>query len=94
MFVAIADVRLKAGAEEEFARSFAEANAELSECEGFVGRRLLKSGDGSLRIIVEHDSRETFEGMHRSDAHARWHEKMTSYMEQPPQPKFFQVIAQ
>ncbi len=94
MFVAIVDVRLKQGAEDDFARSFSDANAELSGCEGFVQRRLLKSGDGSFRIIVEHDSRDTFERMHQSGVHAKWHGKMISYMAEPPSPRFFQVVVQ
>lgn len=93
MFVAIADISLRPGVEDEFVRSFSDANAEMSGCEGFVSRRLLKSGDGSFRIVVEHDSRETFERMHQSDVHAKWHATMTSYMERPPSPRFFRVVA-
>lgn len=95
MFVAIVDIRLRPGADEDgFVRLFSDANAELSGCEGFVSRRLLRSGDGSLRVVVEHDSRETFERMHRTDVHARWHQRMTSHMAEPPSPRFFQVVAQ
>ena len=95
MFVTIVDVRIKPGLEGDFARSFSDANAELSACDGFVARRLLRADDGppSFRIIVEHDSRETFEAMRRSDAHAKWHSRMTSYMEQAPVPRFFKVVA-
>ncbi len=94
MFVAIAEVYLKDGAEGDFVGSFADANAELSECEGFVGRRLLKSGDGSFRILVEHDSRETFERMHQGDIHAKWHKVMISHMARAPSPRFYTVVAQ
>jgi len=94
MFVAMADIRLKPGVEEDFARSFSNANAELSRCEGFAGRRLLKSGDGSYRVVVEHDSRDTFEKMRQSGVHAKWHDEMTSFMAQAPSPRFFQVVAQ
>jgi len=93
MFVAIADISLRPGAEDEFVRSFSDANADLSGCAGFVARRLLKSGDGSFKVIVEHDSRETFEKMHQSDVHSKWHGIMTTYMERPPSPRFFQVVA-
>lgn len=94
MFVAMVDVRLKPGADEgEFARMFADANADLCRCDGFVARRLLKSGDGSLRVVVEHDSRQTFEAMHQTDVHARWHKKLTSYMDGPPSPRFFNVVS-
>ena len=94
MFVAIVDIRLKQGVEEDFAKSFSCANAELSKCEGFVSRRLLRAGDGSLTIVVEHDSRKTFESMHQSDIHAKWHKEMVSFMVEPPSPRFFQVIAE
>ena len=94
VFVAIVDIKLKSGVEDDFARSFSDANAELSKCDGFLNRRLLKSGDGSLRIVVEHQTRDTFEKMHQSDIHAKWHEKMTSFMEQMPSPRFYKVVAQ
>ena len=94
MFVAIVDIQLKPGVEEDFAKSFANANTDLSQCDGFVNRRLLKSGDGSFRIVVEHDSRDTFEKMHQSDVHAKWHGEMISFMAQMPSPRFFQVVAQ
>ena len=94
MFVAIVDIQLKPGVEQDFIKSFTNANADLSQCDGFIGRRLLKSGDGSFRIVVEHTSRDTFEKMHQSDVHTKWHGEMTSFMAQMPSPKFFQVVAQ
>ncbi len=94
MFIAIVDIQLKPGAEKNFEKSFSDANVELCQCEGFVSRRLLKSGDGSFRIIVEHDSRDTFEKMHQSQIHAKWHKQMTFHMAQMPTPRFYQVVAQ
>ena len=60
MFVMIADVSLKEGAEDDFKSWFSESNKVLSGFPGFVSRRFLKSADGSYRIIVEHESKETF----------------------------------
>lgn len=94
MFIAIVDIQLKAGVEDDFAKSFAEANTELGLCEGFQSRRLLKSGDGSYRIIVEHDNRDTFEKMHQTPVHAKWHAQMTAFMSEMPAPRFFKVVAQ
>ena len=60
MFVMIAEVQLKEGAEDDFKSWFSESNKILSNFPGFVSRRFLKSPDGSYRIIVEHESKETF----------------------------------
>ena len=60
MFVMMADVQLKEGMEEDFKNWFSESNKILSPFPGFVSRRFLKSNDGSYRIIVEHESKETF----------------------------------
>ena len=40
---------------------------------GFVSRRFLKSPDGSYRIIVEHESKDTFIKMHQSPEHEKLH---------------------
>lgn len=99
MFTAIVQITLKPNTESDFVKSFAEANTELSQCTGFISRRLLKSNnvetsqnDDSFHIIVDHESQQTFEQMHQSPIHAKWHAKMTSYMAHPPQPKFYKVI--
>ena len=59
MFVMIADVQLKDGAEDDFKSWFSESNKVLSNFPGFVSRKFLKSADGSYRIVVEHESKET-----------------------------------
>ena len=51
MFVMIADVQLKEGAEDDFKSWFSESNKVLSNFPGFVSRRFLKSSDGSYRIV-------------------------------------------
>ena len=94
MFVAIVDIALKPGTEPDFTRAFLDSNKEISKSDGFVCRRLLKSGDGSLRVMVEYDSREEFEKMHQGEIHEKWHKILTSHMSKMPSPRFFQVVAQ
>jgi len=60
MFVMMADVQLKEGAEDDFKSWFSESNKILSNFPGFVSRRFLKSVDGSYRIIVEHEKQGDF----------------------------------
>ena len=52
MFIMMADVQLKDGAESDFQTLFSESNKVLSPFPGFVSRRFLKSPDGNYRIIV------------------------------------------
>lgn len=93
MFVVIADIQLKNGLESDFVEWFSESNKILSKFEGFVSRRLLQSDDKKYRIIVEHKSRETFEMMHRSQEHAKLHTAAITFMESPPVPRFYDVVA-
>ena len=79
MFVAIVDICLKAGVEDDFTKS-PSANAKLCQCAGFVNRRLLKSGDGSFRIL-EHDSQDTFEKM-QSAIHVTWPKQINLFYDQ------------
>jgi len=94
MFVMIADVQLKEGAEDDFKSWFSESNKVLSSFPGFVSRRFLKSADGSYRIIVEHESKETFIKMHQSAEHEKLHPKGHSFMSADPGRKTFTVVAQ
>jgi heme-degrading monooxygenase HmoA len=94
MFVMIADVSLKEGAEDDFKNWFSESNKELSSFPGFVSRRLLKSTDGSYRIIVEHESKETFIKMHQSPEHEKLHPKGHSFMSADPVRKTYTVAAE
>ena len=94
MFVMIADVSLKEGAEDDFKSWFSESNKVLSSFPGFVSRRFLKSADGSYRIIVEHESKETFIKMHQSPEHEKLHPKGHSFMSVDPVRKTFNVIVQ
>jgi heme-degrading monooxygenase HmoA len=94
MFVMMADVQLKEGAEDDFKSWFSESNKVLSSFPGFVSRRFLKSADGSYRIIVEHESKETFIKMHQSPEHEKLHPKGHSFMSADPVRKTFNVVAQ
>jgi heme-degrading monooxygenase HmoA len=94
MFVMMADVQLKEGAEEDFKKWFSESNKVLSVFPGFVSRKFLKSADGSFRIIVEHESKETFIKMHNSPEHDKLHPEGHSYMSQPPARKTYTVAAE
>ncbi len=94
MFVMMADIQLKEGAEDDFKSWFSESNKVLSRFPGFVSRRFLKSADGSYRIIVEHESKETFIKMHQSPEHEKLHPKGHSFMSADPVRKSFTVAAQ
>ena len=94
MFVMIADVQLKEGAEEEFKAWFAESNKMLSDFPGFISRKFLKSPDGSYRILVEHESKETFVKMHQSPEHEKIHPKGHSFMSADPVRKTYTVAAE
>ncbi len=94
MFVMMADIELKEGAEDDFKSWFSESNKVLSSFPGFVSRRFLKSADGSYRIIVEHESKETFIKMHQSPEHEKLHPKGHSFMSVDPVRKTFNVVAE
>ena len=72
MFVMIVDIQLKDGAEDDFKNWFSESNRTLSSFPGFVSRKFLKSTDGSYRIVVEHESKDTFVKMHNSPEHEKF----------------------
>ena len=94
MFVMMADVQLKDGAEEDFKKWFSESNKILANFPGFISRRFLKANDGSYRIIVEHESKETFIKMHNSPEHDKLHPEGHSYMSAPPARKTFSIAAE
>jgi len=90
----MADVQLKEGAEDDFKKWFSESNKVLVNFPGFISRRFLKSHDGSYRIIVEHESKETFISMHNSPEHDKLHPEGHSYMSAPPTRKTFSIVAE
>jgi hypothetical protein len=54
----------------------------------------LKSSDGSYRIVVEHESKETFIKMHQSPEHEKIHPTGHSFMSADPQRKTYTVAAE
>ncbi|MDB9722100.1 antibiotic biosynthesis monooxygenase [Nitrosopumilus sp.] len=90
----MADVQLKEGTEDDFKTLFSESNKILSSFPGFVSRRFLKSIDGTYRIIVEHETKETFMTMIQSPEHQEFHPKLHSFMSTEPMKKLFTVSAE
>ena len=93
MCVMIENNMLKKGEEEEFKAWFKESNKVLSNFPGFSSRKFLKSSDGSYRILVEHESKETFSKMHQSPEHEKIHPKGHSFMSADPVRKTYTVAA-
>ena len=94
MFVMMADIQLKEDTEDNFKTLFSESNKILSLFPGFVSRRFLKSDDGDYRIIVEHETKETFMTMIQSSEHQEFHPKLHSFMSVEPVKKIFTVAAE
>lgn len=94
MFVVISDIKIKKESLEEFKKWFSEANNVVSKFDGFVSRRLLETKDGAHRVMVEFESLEQFGKMHQSPEHDALHAKAASFMEIPPTPRFYNVVAQ
>lgn len=94
MFVMIADIQLKEGVEEDFKKWFAESNKILCTFSGFVSRKFLKSPDGTCKILVEHESKETFIKMHQSPEHEKIHPTGHSFMSADPVRKTYTVAAE
>lgn len=90
----MADIQLKSGVESEFKQWFSEVNQVLSKFDGFVSRRLLQSGDGSYRILVEHQSKETFVKMHNSPEHEKIAQRLPEFFAAEPQRKSFTIAAE
>ena len=93
MFIVIADVTLKSNQESDFAKWFSESNKTISKFPGFVSRRLLQSQDGTHRIVVEFENKDDFEKMHHSEEHMKLHSQAVTFMESPPSPKFYSIMA-
>ena len=94
MFVVIADIELKQGAEAKFVEWFSESNRNvLSKIKGFVERRLLKSLDGQFSIVLTCASRESFLEFFQSDEHMAAHQIALTFMSRPPQMSFYHMVA-
>jgi heme-degrading monooxygenase HmoA len=94
MFVVKAEIQIKKGSEDEFKNWVQESNKELSKFDGFVRRRLLESQDGRYVILVEFETKEKFETMHKTQEHLKIQSKGHSYMDAPPKPTFYKVVSQ
>lgn len=92
MFVVVSDIKVKKEEVENFKKWFAEANQTVSKFDGFISRRLLETKDGQHRVLVEFESLDKFGKMHQSPEHEQLHAKASSFMEQPPMPKFYNVV--
>ncbi|MFI5416229.1 MAG: antibiotic biosynthesis monooxygenase family protein [Nitrososphaerales archaeon] len=94
MFVVTAEIQIKKGSEDEFKNWIKESNAELSKFDGFVRRRLLETHNGKHIILVEFETKEKFETMHKTQEHFRIQSKGHSFMEGLPKPTFYEVVSQ
>lgn len=71
MFIVIVDIDFKKELESDFEKWFYESNQILSKFKGFLSRRLADSKKGKQSIIVEHQSKETFDKMYHSEEYAQ-----------------------
>ena len=94
MFVVTAEIQIKKDSEEEFRKWIKESNVELAKFDGFVQRRLLESHNGKHLILVEFETKEKFEAMHKTQEHFRIQSKGHSYMDGLPKPTFYEVVSQ
>ena len=93
MVIAMLEVNIKPGREEEFKAWVAESNKVISGFDGFVSRRLLQGSDGSLRMMVEFESEEQFAAMRRSPEHQSVHRQASEFRDDPPIPTIYRVVA-
>ena len=94
MFVAMIDVTLKQGQEDEITRYIKETNETLSKIDGFISRRLLRSHDGSYRILVEHESQETFQAMHKNPEHDKVRAKLFEFIDPEIKKSLYTVVSE
>ena len=94
MFVVTAEIQIKKGSEDVFKNWIKESNVELSKFDGFVRRRLLESHNGKHLIVVEFETKEKFETMHKTQEHFQIQSKGHAYMEGLPKPIFYEVVSQ
>ena len=93
MIVAMVDISVKPGREEDFKAWVAESNKAISGFDGFVSRRLLQSPDGSMRMMVEFESAEQFALMHKSEEHQNVHRQAAEFRADPSAPAMYRVVA-
>jgi heme-degrading monooxygenase HmoA len=94
MFIVIINFPpIKEGEDAQFREWFAWSNTEFAHYEGFINRRLLKpTGGGNYAAIVEHESQETFMGMHNSPEHDAAAKRVAPLFDGNPTPQFYEVM--
>lgn len=92
MVIAMLDMHITPGREEEFKAWVGESNKIISQFDGFVSRRLLQGSDGSLRMMVEFESKAQFAAMHQSKEHQAVHQQAASFRDDPPAPILYSVV--
>ncbi|NOJ26465.1 MAG: antibiotic biosynthesis monooxygenase [Nitrososphaera sp.] len=93
-FVVISDIELKKESMKEFKEWFVESNKIVSKFDGFIARRLLESQDGKHRVMVIFRDMQSFSKMHQTPEHTAIHAQAVKFMSRPPQPMFFNVVAE
>lgn len=93
MFIVMADIKLKPELIEDFKNWFSESNKTISKFPGFIARLLLEEKTGEHRILVEFETQEDFENMHKSDEHLKLQKEAHKHMLTIPSPKFFKIVA-
>ena len=93
-FVVISDIELKKELMHDFKKWFVESNKVVSKFDGFIARRLLESQDGRHRIIVVFSDRDSFAKMRQTQEHAAVHAQAVTFMDRPPMPAFYNVVAE
>ena len=78
----------------DFKRWFSESNQFLSKFEGLISRRLIDSiHDGRYCIIMEHQSRKTFEKMYLSEEYKKLQsEASSSFRVRPLKPSVYNLV--
>ena len=62
--------------------------------DGFISRRLLRSHDGSYRILVEHESQETFQAMHKNPEHDKVRAKLFEFIDPEIKKSLYTVVSE
>lgn len=93
MFIAMISFQIKPEKDEEFKEWFSRTNRGFAGHKGLINRRLLKSPDDDLYIImVEHESHETFIAGSSHPDHIKANEQLPPMLAAEPVPQFYEVI--
>jgi len=94
MFVVIIQFPpIKEGKDGAFQEWFADTNKVFSSHKGFIRRRLLKPVEGgNYAAIVEFDSQDAFQIMHKTPEHTAAGERVKPLFDGHPTPHFYTVL--